>query len=349
MRENALKKNRLGASELIVSEVCLGTMTFGKQNTEAEGHRQLDYALDRGVDFIDTAEMYPVPAEAETQGSTESIVGSWLKDQRRDAVVVATKVAGSSRMTWIRNGSGLTRDHIRAAIETSLRRLQTDYVDLYQLHWPDRYVPKFGGYAFEQDQYYAGADFEESMAAMAELIEEGKIRAWGVSNETPYGIGRFAAIAERDGYPKPVSIQNAYNLLNRTFDLHLAESVFHAKIGLLAYSPLAFGFLTGKYRGGARPESARITRFPRYGARYKDRVNADEAIEAYAALASDHGNLTALALQFCKSRPFCASTIIGATTMDQLRENIDAFTSDLTTDQLAAIEKVHRRYPNPCP
>ncbi|MDJ0838505.1 MAG: aldo/keto reductase [Acidobacteriota bacterium] len=343
-----MQYNRLGDSDLEVSEVCLGTMTFGEQNTEGEGHRQLDYAVERGVNFIDTAEMYPVPASAETQGATESIVGSWLARGNRDKVILATKVAGRSPMTWIRNGSGHDRANIRAAIETSLTRLRTDYVDLYQLHWPDRYTPRFGGLAFHRKHYRDGAPFQESLETLNDLVREGKIRHWGVSNETPYGIGQFVKLAEQNGFPKPVSIQNAYNLLNRVFDVHLAETVFHENIGLLAYSPLGFGYLTGKYRNGARPEGSRIQRFPNYAQRYRDKTNAEEAVDAYAELAGDHG-LTEMALQFCKSRPFCKSTIIGATDMGQLKQNIDAFDGELSDDRLKEIEAVHRRYPNPCP
>lgn len=345
-----MRIHQLGESDLQVSEVCLGTMTFGEQNSEAEGHAQMDLALERGVNFFDTAEMYPVPASADTQGATETIVGTWLKSRGRDKVILATKVAGRSAMTWIRNGSAHDAVNIRAAMDASLTRLQTDHVDLYQLHWPDRYVPKFGGYAFEQDQYYEGAAFAESIRTLAELIKEGKVRYWGLSNETPYGISQFIKIAEAEGLPKPVSIQNAYSLLNRTFDLYLAETVFHERIGLLPYSPLAFGFLTGKYRGGARPEGARITRYPNYAQRYKGKANANEAINAYLDLADQLGiTPTQLALRFCASRPFVTSTIIGATRLDQLTENIEAFNVQLDEKALNEIEAIHRRYPNPCP
>ncbi len=325
-------------------------MTFGQQNSEREGHQQLDYALERGVNFIDTAEMYPVPARAATQSATETIVGRWLAGQsaRRDRIVLATKVAGNSAMTWIRGGGRLDRANIQRAVEDSLRRLQTDTIDLYQVHWPDRYVPKFGGLHFEESQYYANASIGETVAAMAELIQSGKIRTYGLSNETPWGTCQYLHEADRQGAPRPVSIQNAFSLLNRTYESQMAEVSFHERIPLLAYSPLAFGFLTGKYRHGVVPPDSRIALFPEYPQRYLHKVNREAATEAYAELAGS-GGLTALALRFVASRPFCASTIIGATRMDQLAENIDAFSRPLTADEASAIDAIHWRYPNPCP
>lgn len=343
-----MRYQQLADSDLKVSEVCLGTMTFGQQNSEAEGHRQLDLALEMGVNFIDTAEMYPVPASAETQGSTETYVGSWLARGNRDKVVLATKVAANSNMTWIRGGGRLDRANIREAIEGSLRRLQTDYVDLYQVHWPDRYVPKFGGFHFKQEQYYDGAPILETMQVMTDLIAEGKIRHYGLSNETPFGTCEYLRLAEKHGLAKPISIQNAYNLLNRVYDTQMAEVSYHSGIPLLPYSPLAFGFLTGKYRNNARPEGSRVATFPKYAQRYQNKVNAAEAIEAYAALAGEAG-LTQLALRFCAARPFVASTIIGATNLAQLRDNINAFETPLSEDVMKEIDAIHRRFPNPCP
>lgn len=341
---------RLGTSQLEVSQVCLGTMTYGQQNSEWQGHQQLDYALDRGVNFIDTAEMYPVPAMAETQSATESIIGSWLAGQssRRTKIVLASKVSGHSAMTWIRDGARLDRANIQSAIEGSLRRLRTDSIDLYQIHWPDRYVPKFGGLHFNEREYYENASIAETVAAMAELIQSGKIRAYGLSNETPWGVCQYLREAERQGAPRPVSIQNAFSLLNRTFESHLAEVSYHEQIPLLAYSPLAFGFLTGKYRHGSLPLDSRVALFPHYPQRYLAKVNREEATEAYAELAGPNG-LTSLALRFVASRPFCASTIIGATTLEQLAENIDAFDQPLSADEAAAIDAIHWRFPNPCP
>ena len=244
----------LGDSDLRVSEVCLGTMTWGEQNSAQEAHAQLDFAVEHGVDFFDTAELYPVPARAETQGRSEEILGAWLKGRDRSRYRVASKVIGKSRLAWIRNGGGLDRAHIRAAVEGSLRRMQTDYIDLYQLHWPDRYTPRFGGLHFEPQRFQEGAPILESLEALSELIREGKIRHFGLSNETPYGLGQFIALAEKHDLPKPVSLQNAYNLLNRVFEIDLLETCFHERVTLLAYSPLAFGFLSGKYRNGAKPE-----------------------------------------------------------------------------------------------
>ena len=318
----------LGDSELEVSKVCLGTMTFGEQNSEAEGHAQLDLAVERGVNFIDTAEMYPVPASASTQGRTEEVVGTWLAKKDRSKIILATKVAGHSGMHWIRGGGRLDRSNIRQALETSLKRLRTDYVDLYQVHWPDRFVPKFGGIYFEENRYYEHAPILETLETLQKLTDEGKIRAFGVSNETPYGLCKYLSLAEKHGYRKPVSIQNAYHLLNRTFEVHLAEVSYHENIPLLAYSPLAFGFLTGKYRNGARPAGSRLACFPDYASRYRDKTNAASAIDAYAEAAGPQ-SLTSLALQFVKSRPFCGSVIIGATKLDQLEENLRALEGDL--------------------
>ncbi len=343
-----MQYHRLGSSSLNVSQVCLGTMTWGQQNTEDEAHAQLDLAVEMGVNFFDTAEMYPVPAKAETQGATERILGSWLAGRERSRYVVASKVIGRSELAWIREGGYLSRDHIRRALEASLRRLRTDYLDLYQVHWPDRYVPKFGGRHFKPDQYSEGAPILETMEALAELIQEGKIRHYGVSNETPYGLGQYVGLAERHGLPKPVSIQNAYNLLNRVFDIHLAETCYHENIMLLAYSPLGFGYLTGKYRGGARPRGARVSLFPQYAQRYQDKTNAAEAIEAYAALAGE-GGLARLALQFIKNRPLPNCVIIGATSLDQLRQNLAHLQGELPAEKIEAVEAVHRRFPNPCP
>lgn len=334
-------------ADLKVSRVCLGTMTWGEQNTEAEAHEQLDYAISRGVNFLDAAEMYPVPGRAETQGRTESYLGTWLKNQQRDRVIVASKVIGQSGLKWIRGGGKLDAANIREAIEGSLKRLQTDYVDLYQIHWPDRTTPRFGGYAYETNRYQAGTPILETMRVMDALIQEGKIRHYGLSNETPYGMGEFVRLAETHGLAKPISIQNAYSLLNRTFDLHLAESSHHYNIPLLPYSPLAFGLLTGKYIGGKKPEGARLTVYPQFGQRYQNKPNVEQAVEAYAEIAD--GDLTGMALRFVDSRPFVASTIIGATSVAQLKTDIDAFESQIDGKTLDAIEAIHLRYPSPCP
>jgi len=343
-----MKYHNLGHSNLKVSDICLGTMTWGEQNTEEQAHAQLNLAVENGVTFIDAAEMYPVPGRAETSGRTESYLGSWLKDQDRSKLVIATKVIGKGRMDWIRQGGSLDARNIREAVEGSLQRLKTDYIDLYQLHWPDRYVPKFGGFHFEPQQYQSGTPILETMETMAELIKEGKIRHYGLSNETPYGVSRFSELSRIHGLPKPVSIQNAYNLLNRVFEIHLLENCFHEGIELLAYSVLAFGFLTGKYRNGARPEGARITNYPNFGQRYINKVNAQEAVEAYAQLAGEYG-LTAMALQFVNDRPFPKTVITGAVKQEHLEQNLKALGTSLPDELRAGIDQIHGQYPNPCP
>lgn len=345
-----MKYQKLGQSELRVSELCLGTMTFGQQNSAAEAEEQLDLALDRGVNFIDAAEMYPVPARAETQGRTESIVGDWLSRKTRDQVIVATKIAGQGRpITWLRNGSlAVNRKNTRAAVEASLQRLKTDYIDLYQIHWPDRYVPMFGQTAYDPEQERTTTPISEQLGAFAELIAEGKIRYLGLSNETAWGVSEFSRVSAAEGLPKVVSIQNAYNLLNRTFDSSLAEVVQHENVGLLAYSPLAFGLLTGKHLAGPAAGS-RLALFDSFGQRYRG-VNVDAATRAYVVLADELGLSPAkLALAFVRSRWFVASSIIGATTRAQLTENLDSLQVSLDADALARVDAIHARYPNPAP
>ncbi len=342
---------RLGRTDIHVSPICLGTMTWGQQNSEAEAHQQLSYALDRGVNFIDTAEMYPVPPMAETQGRTEAYIGTWFAAQKnRDKVILATKVAGPARdMSHIRGGtSRLDRIGIRAALHDSLRRLQTDYVDLYQLHWPDRRTTIFGQTQYTHDLDPDEVSIADTLDALAELVREGKIRAIGLSNETPWGTMRFLALAERFNLPRVASIQNAYNLLTRTFETGLAEIALREDVGLLPYSPLAAGALTGKYLHGAQPEGARMTLFTRF-TRYK-KPKGIEAIEKYVALAKAHGlDPAQMALAFVKSRAFVTSTIIGATSLAQLKTNIDAFELSLSDTVLAAIEEIHLDCPTPCP
>ncbi len=276
-----MRLNPLGDSELRVSEICLGTMTFGQQNTAKDAHEQLDYALDRGVNFIDTAEMYPVPAQAETQGRTEAFVGEWLAKKPRDRVVVATKIAGPGRpISWVRGGSlAVNRANVRCAVDDSLRRLQTDYIDLYQIHWPDRYVPQFGETAYDPAKERTSTPTDEQLAALADVIRQGKVRYVGVSNETAWGVWEFSRIARDAGLPRIITIQNAYSLINRRFDGDLAEASHREGVGLLAYSPLAFGLLTGKYLAGP-PAGARLSLFEGFGGRYR-KPNVDEAVAAY--------------------------------------------------------------------
>lgn len=345
-----MKYNRLGNSELRVSEICLGTMTFGQQNTAQEAEEQLDRAVERGINFIDAAEMYPVPPRPETQGRTESILGDWLARRNRDSVIVATKIAGQGRpITWLRNGSlAVNRQNVRAAVEASLKRLRTDYIDLYQIHWPDRYVPMFGKTAYEPELERTATPIAEQLAAFADVAREGKIRYVGLSNETAWGVAEFSRVASQEGLPQVVSIQNAYSLLNRTFDSALAEATHRTNVGLLAYSPLAFGVLTGKHRAGPAPGS-RLALFDNFGQRYGG-VNVAAATQAYLELAEELQLSPAkLALAFVRSRWFVASTIIGATTRAQLEENLSSLDVTLDASALARIDAIHARYPSPAP
>lgn len=344
-----MKLNRLAKSDLQVSEICLGTMTFGEQNSEKESHAQLDYALSRGINFLDAAEMYPVPPRSETQGRTETFVGSWLKRQARDKLIVATKITAPGRgFGWVRGGPKAVNDkEIGEAIEGSLRRLQTDYIDLYQIHWPDRYVPSFGGLFYEPRDERPSTGIGEQLEALSAQVKAGKIRYVGLSNETPWGVMEFLRLARERKLPVAVSIQNAFNFLNRTFESGLSELTRHEDIPLLAYSPLGFGHLTGKYLAGAKPDGARLTRFPPFGQRYA-KPNVEAAAAAYTELAARSGlSPTAMAIAFVRSRWFVASTIIGATTLDQLRENIDAAQIELPAAVLAEIDSIHLKHPNP--
>lgn len=351
-----MEYRQLGTSDLQVSSVCLGTMTFGDQNTEAEAHAQLDFALENGINFIDTAEMYPVPPKAETYTRTETIVGNWLKRQPRDKIILGTKVAGANRkLEWIRGGPrALDRENIRAAIEGSLKRLQTDYIDLYQLHWPDRNVPIFGKYQFDvNEEFEAGQQktwepIRTQLETLAELVAEGKVRYVGVSNEQPWGIMQFVQMAKQYGLPRIASIQNCYNLINRVFEFGMSEIAFRENIGLLAYSPLAFGHLSGKYV--ETPDATgRVNLFPGYAQRYS-KPNVTPASTAYAALARRHGLSPAqMALSFVMHRWFVTSTIIGATSMAQLQENLGAWETTLSEDVLHEIEDLHLRFMIPAP
>lgn len=344
----------LGATDLRVSAICLGTMTWGEQNSEAEGHAQLDYAFGRGVNFIDTAEIYAIPPRRETQGATERIIGSWLAARRnRDRVIIATKVAGRGDADWLRPGGAPTRldaQNIALAVEGSLRRLGVDYIDLYQLHWPDRSLPLWGvgGTVYRRPTRRDEVPVEETLAALDALVKAGKVRHVGLSNETPWGVAQFLRAAETGAGPRVVSIQNAYHLLNRTFEMGLAEFAARDHVGLLAYSPLAQGYLTGKYLDGARPPGARTTLFER-GQRY-EKPGVDEAIRAYVALAREIGlDPAQLALAFVTSRPFVTSNIIGATTMAQLQSNLDSLAVKITPEIERRIDEIHQLHSNPAP
>jgi aryl-alcohol dehydrogenase (NADP+) len=343
-----MKYRILPGTALRISEVCLGSMTWGEQNTEAEAHEQLDYAVARGINFIDTAEMYPVPPNATTQGRTETYVGSWLARQPREGLVIATKVAGPGRRDWIRNGrTDLTRDVIADAVDTSLARLQTDYIDLYQIHWPQRNVPMFGATHFDPAKETEGPAIREQVEGMAAMIAAGKIRHYGLSNETAWGVCEFRRVAHELGVPGPVTIQNSYSLVSRSVDNDLAEALFREQMSLLAYSPLAGGMLSGKYLGGAKPAGARFTLFDNFGLRFRKPIVA-EAVEAYAALAARRGiSLIQLALGYVRSRWYLGATIVGATTMAQLAEDIDGAQIDLDAETLTEIAAIQAYYPNP--
>ncbi|MEO1854968.1 NADP(H)-dependent aldo-keto reductase [Chromohalobacter sp.] len=338
----------LGQTGMHVSRLCLGTMTFGEQNSEAEAHAQLDRATAAGINFIDTAEMYPVPPKAETQGRTEAYIGSWLKARgKRDDLILATKAAGPG-LDHIRGGPRLTRDHLHRAVDDSLTRLQTDYIDLYQLHWPDRNANFFGKLGYQHDESENATPLAESLQALKELVDAGKIRAIGLSNETPWGVMQSLRLADTLGVPRVASVQNPYNLLNRSFEVGLAEIAHREDVGLLAYSPLAFGALTGKYLDGARPPQGRLTLFERFQ-RYTSDL-AEKAIHAYVDIAREHGlDPAQMALAYVNSRSFLTSNIIGATTLDQLESNLASETLTLDDSVLEAIENVHRQHPNPCP
>ena len=344
----------LANTGILVPEICLGTMTFGEQNTQAEAFQQLEYALDQGLFFWDTAEMYPVPPKPETQGATETILGNWIAERgNRDQLFIASKIAGPSQGgSHIRDGkTRFTAAEISLAIDGSLKRLQSDYIDLYQLHWPQRPTNFFGKLGYGNTEAHQNAEItalEETLSALSDEIKKGRIRYIGLSNETPWGTLKFLHLAEKLGLEKFVSVQNPYSLLNRTYEIGMSEIAHYENVGLLAYSPLAFGYLTGKFRNGARPENARVTLFSRFS-RYSN-PESEWATEQYAQLAERHGlTLTQLSLAFIKQQFFVTSTIIGATNLDQLKENIQAFEIDLSAEVLQGIEDIHRQQPNPAP
>jgi len=350
-----MEYRQLGHSDLNVSVIALGTMTWGEQNSEREAHDQIDFALERGVNLIDAAEMYPVPPKPETQGRTESYIGSWLAARGgRDRIILASKAAGPAsdpkRPGHIRDGKPhFDRKNLTAALEDSLRRLRTDYLDLYQLHWPDRNANYFGqlGYRW-QDDAPGSTPIEETLRVLDDFVRAGKIRTIGVSNETPWGVAQFLLKAEQMGLQRIVGIQNPYNLLNRVYEIALAEFSQREGVGLLAYSPLAFGALSGKYLNGAQPSGARLTLFDRF-TRYSN-PQVDSACAAYVGLARSHGLSPAqMALAYVNSRPFVTSNIIGATSLEQLRENLASLELQLDDEVLAGIEAIHTRQPSPAP
>ena len=349
-----MRYRKLGRTGLDVSVIALGTMTWGQQNTEAEAHAQIDYALGNGITFMDAAEMYPVPPKPETAGRTEEYIGTWFKKTgRRSDVVLATKAAGPShsamRPSHIRGGRlNFTRENLVEAVNDSLKRLQTDYIDLYQLHWPDRSTNTFGQRDYQHKVDAFTVPIEETLIALEALVKAGKIRHIGVSNETPWGFSRFVALSEFRNLLRIASIQNPYSLVNRTFENGHAEIAIREEVSLLAYSPLAFGALSGKYLAGEAPAAGRMTLFDRF-TRYKGE-NTESAIYEYAKLFRTHGIDPAQgALAFVNDREFVTSTIIGATTMDQLRSNIASIDVRLSPELMTGIEAIHARYPNPAP
>ena len=345
-----MEYRKLPNTDVRVSKICLGTMTFGNQNTESEGHEQMDYAFDQGVNFFDTAELYPVPANAETQGETERIMGTWFKKTgKRSEVILASKVAGPGDYTkHIRDNLSFKKAHIDEAVHKSLKRLQTDYIDLYQLHWPERLTQRFGqrGFVYTPDDPWVD-NFEAVLDALQAHVKEGNIRHVGLSNENPWGIMKFLQAAD-ENRPRMITIQNPYSLLNRLFEGGSSEICHRENMGLLAYSPLGFGVLSGKYLNGKLPENSRLQLFPRF-ARYSS-PEATAATEAYAAIAADAGlSLTQMSLAFVNDRSFVTSNIIGATSLEQLKENIDSHAIQLSDEVLKAIEKVHNQIPDPSP
>ena len=340
---------KLGNTDLDVSTICLGTMTWGEQNTQEEGFQQMDYALDQGVNFWDTAELYAVPPRKETYGHTEIIIGNWFeKTKKRDQVILASKVAGPAR-NYLRNGeNSFTGPNLESALENSLKRLKTDYIDLYQLHWPERNVNNFGrlNYTHKENNWN---QFEDILGELNKYIDKGKIRYVGLSNETPWGVLNYLKISKEKNLPRMMSIQNPYSLLNRSYEIGLSEVSIREEIGCLAYSPLASGYLTGKYRNNNFPKGSRMERDFDFWTRYR-KPNTEKAIELYYEISNKYGlDMSQMSLKFCEIQDFITSVIIGATTMEQLKTNIESVNIKLSDDVIKEINNVQTIYPNPCP
>ena len=342
---------KLGNTDLEVSTICLGTMTWGEQNTQQEGFEQMDFALDQGVNFWDTAEIYSVPPKAETYGDTEVIIGNWFeKNNKRDKIILASKVAGPAR-NYVRNGeNSFVGKNLEKALNDSLKRLKTDYIDLYQLHWPERNVNMFGtlGYKHKDDEDEWNK-IEDVLSELQKYIKLGKIRYVGLSNETPWGVNKFLQLSKELNLPRMMSIQNPYNLLNRTYEVGLAEISIRDEIGCLAYSPLASGYLTGKYLNGNLPKGSRIERDGDFWTRYQ-KPNMENAVDEYYKISKKYNvNFTQMSLKFCEIQPFMTSVIIGATTMEQLKENIESVNIKLSEELIKNLNDIQKIYPNPCP
>ena len=340
----------LGNTDLKVSTICLGTMTWGEQNTQEEGFDQMDYALDKGVNFWDTAELYSVPPKPETFGRTEIIIGNWFKKtKKRKEVILATKVCGPMRAYVRGGGYQYSKKNITEAIEGSLKRLQTDYIDLYQLHWPERDTNMFGRLGYEHTEKEDWNKFEDILETLQKFIDNGKIRYLGLSNETPWGVNKFLELASKKKLPRMMSVQNPYNLLNRTYEVGLAEISVREKIGLLAYSPLAIGYLTGKYMNNQIPKKSRLDHDSDFWTRY-NKPNTEKAVKAYYDIAKKYNiDMAQMSLKFCEIQPFTTSVIIGATTLEQLKTNVESVNVNLEKDVIKEINDVQKTYPNPCP
>ena len=341
---------KLGNTDLKVSTICLGTMTWGEQNTQDEGFEQMNYALDQGVNFWDTAELYSVPPKEKTFGHTEIIIGNWFKKtNKRDKVILATKVAGPSRPYLRGGGNQFDKKNLTEALNGSLKRLQTDYIDLYQLHWPERNTNMFGRLGYEHKDNNEWNKFEDVLENLKKFIGEGKIRNIGLSNETPWGTSKFLEISKEKNLPRMMSVQNPYSLLNRTYEVGLAEVSIREQIGLLAYSPLASGYLSGKYRNNQMPKNSRVALDPNFWTRY-NKPNANIAVDAYYEIAKKNNlDLAQMSLKFCEIQPFMTSVIIGATTMEQLKTDIESVNLNLNNEVIKQINEIQKIYPNPCP
>ena len=342
---------KLGTTDLKVSTICLGTMTWGEQNTQEEGFEQMDYALDQGVNFWDTAELYAVPPKAETFGHTEIIIGNWFKKtKKRKEVILATKVAGPSREYLRDGGYNYGIEKMTEAINDSLKRLQTDYIDLYQLHWPERNTNMFGKLGYEHKDKGDWNKFEDVLGNLQKFVKEGKIREVGLSNETPWGVSKYLEIAKEKNLPRMMSIQNPYSLLNRTYEIGLAEVSIRDQIGLLAYSPLASGYLSGKYRNETYPKGSRMERDWEFWKYRYNTPNLKNAVEEYYKISEKYNlNMSQMSLKFCELQPFMTSVIIGATTMEQLKTDIESVNVNLSDEVIKEINEVQKIYPNPCP
>ncbi len=345
---------KLGNTDIKVSTICLGTMTWGEQNNQKEAFEQMDYAVDQGINFFDTAELYAVPMKPETRGKTSQCIGEWFsKTKKRNKIILADKVAGASPMSWLRpNGEKtcLSKKQIDFAIDRSLKDLKTDYIDLYQVHWPDRPVGAFSRkLEYEHKDVNDSIKIEETLDALNNLVKAGKVRHIGISNETAWGINQYLKFSENKKLARIVSIQNAYNFLNRGFEVSLSEIAIKEKVGLLAYSPLASGYLSGKYRNGAMPKNSRMDLFYDFWSRYRT-ANSEKAIEEYWNLAKEFAlDIAQMSIKFCEIQPFITSVIIGATKMEQLKTNIDSVNTNLDKELIKKIGKIQHRYPNPCP